>query len=70
MKEPVTVPYVDIPKYLGAWYEQAVIPFYFERGCSKTMANYSMNADGKTLKVDNTCIRNGRLVESTGKAVP
>jgi lipocalin len=26
---PKTVPYVDVAKYLGAWYEQAVIPFYF-----------------------------------------
>ena len=30
---PKTVPFVEIPKYLGVWYEQAVIPFYFERNC-------------------------------------
>jgi hypothetical protein len=29
LTEPVTVPYVDIDKYLGAWYEQSTIPFYF-----------------------------------------
>jgi lipocalin len=28
-KVPETVPYVDIAKYLGTWYEQSVIPFYF-----------------------------------------
>jgi len=69
-KEPVPVPYVDISRYLGAWYEQSVIPFYFERGCSHTVANYSMNPDGKSVKVLNTCTRNGRPVSATGKAIP
>jgi apolipoprotein D and lipocalin family protein len=59
--EPKTVPYVDIDKYAGAWYEQSVIPFFFERGCSKTIATYSKNSDG-TLKVDNSCVRNGKKV--------
>lgn len=31
--QPKTVPYVDIPSYLGTWYEQAHIPVYYERGC-------------------------------------
>jgi apolipoprotein D and lipocalin family protein len=43
---PVTVPYVDIKKFLGAWYEQAVIPYYFERNCTKTVATYSLNTNG------------------------
>jgi lipocalin len=57
-KEPDTVPYVNISRYAGVWYEQAVIPFYFERGCSQTTAHYSLNSDG-SIKVNNTCIRNG-----------
>lgn len=68
--EPVTVPYVNVTRYIGVWYEQAFIPFYFERGCSKTTATYSINDDGKTLKVNNTCIRNGRPTTSIGKAIP
>ena len=51
LKEPVTVPYVDIQKYSGSWWEQAVIPFYFERGCVNTVATYSLNQDGKSVKV-------------------
>jgi apolipoprotein D and lipocalin family protein len=70
LTEPKTVPYVDIDKYLGAWYEQSTIPFYFERGCTKTVATYSWNADKKSVKVDNSCIRYGKLVESVGKAIP
>lgn len=68
LQVPVTVPYVDVNQYLGVWYEQAVIPFYFERGCSKTFATYSLNTD-KTIKVNNTCTRNGRPTSSIGKAI-
>ena len=70
VKEPVPVPYVDINKYLGSWYEQAVIPYYFERGCSHTVATYSLNPDGKSVKVENNCTRNGRVVSAVGKAIP
>lgn len=70
LKEPIPVPYVDIQKYSGSWYEQAVIPYYFERGCSHTVATYSLNPDGKSVKVLNECIRNGRKVSATGKAIP
>lgn len=70
IKEPVPVPYVDIQKYSGSWYEQAVIPYYFERGCSHTVATYSLNPDGKSVKVVNNCTRNGQLVSATGKAIP
>ena len=68
-KEPQTVPYVDVKSFLGAWYEQAVIPYYFERGCTKTTAHYSLNNDG-TIKVNNTCIRDGKLHGGVGKAIP
>jgi len=63
------VPYVELSRYLGLWYEQAVIPFYFERDCERTTANYSMNTDG-TIRVDNTCYRKGVKHESIGKAFP
>lgn len=66
---PKTVPFVEINKYLGAWYEQAVIPFYFERNCERTVANYSLNSDG-TIRVDNVCYRSGVKHESVGKAFP
>lgn len=67
---PKTVPYVDVAKYYGTWYEQAVIPYYFERNCEKTAATYSANSDGKTIRVDNVCYRNGVKHESVGKAFP
>jgi apolipoprotein D and lipocalin family protein len=66
---PKTVDYVDVAKYLGAWYEQAVIPYFFERNCERTVATYSLNTD-KTIRVDNVCYRNGVKHESVGKAFP
>lgn len=64
---PKTVPYVDLNKYVGTWYEQALIPFYFERNCEKSTATYSLNKDN-TIRVDNVCYRNGVKKESVGKA--
>lgn len=65
---PKTVPYVDLSKYIGLWYEQAVIPFYFERNCEKTTATYSFNKDS-SIRVDNVCYRDGVKKENVGKAV-
>lgn len=53
---PKTVDYVDPAKYVGTWYEQAVIPYYFERDCTNTEAIYSIIST-KTLRVDNICYR-------------
>ena len=33
---PKTVDQVDPKRYIGTWYEQAVIPYYFERDCTNT----------------------------------
>ena len=66
---PHVVPHVDVDKYLGTWYEQSTIPYYFERNCEKTRATYSYNKDG-TIRVDNLCYRNGVKHESVGKAFP
>ena len=64
---PKTVDQVDPNRYIGTWYEQAVIPYYFERGCTDTEAVYSL-IDSKTIRVDNTCYRDGKKVEAVGKA--
>ena len=61
---------MDLKRYFGLWYEQAAIPIYFEKGCTKTTANYSFFPDGKSIKVDNTCIRNGKVTGGATKAFP
>lgn len=55
---PVTVSGVDIPRYLGTWYEAARLPVAFQDGpglrCVDVTAVYSPRPDG-TLDVVNTC---------------
>ena len=67
--KPETVPFVNVTRYAGTWWEQAYIPYYWERGCSKTHAIYSLNKD-ETIKVDNHCEKNGKDSHNVGKAIP
>lgn len=68
---PKTVAYVDINLYLGEWYEEALIPYFWEKGdCTEGRAIYTLESDKKTIKVDNRCVRNGKETSTIGKAVP
>ncbi|PZX60183.1 apolipoprotein D and lipocalin family protein [Algoriphagus ratkowskyi] len=64
-----TVPYVDLDKYAGDWYEIASFPQSFQKGCTYTKATYSANEDG-TIKVVNSCYlpEKGSTKTSTAKA--
>lgn len=67
--EPVTAINNFTPeKYLGAWYEIARIPFFFENGCiAPTVANYKLNGD--ELDVTNHCHKSdGSYEQATGAA--
>lgn len=67
-KELETVPFVDLQRYLGKWYDIAHFTRSFQRGCTCTYAEYSLNKDG-SINVVNSCRKNGRLKVSKGKAV-
>lgn len=54
-----TVAHVDVSAYLGEWYEIASFPQSFQRGCTATMATYTLRADGD-VDVLNRC-RKGSL---------
>jgi apolipoprotein D and lipocalin family protein len=49
-----TVPRVDLPRYVGTWYEIASYPHRFQRGCVASRAIYTLREDG-TLGVTNEC---------------
>ncbi|MEO8365064.1 MAG: lipocalin family protein [Pseudoxanthomonas sp.] len=69
--EPVTVATVDLPRYLGLWYEIARLPMRFEPAdYTDITATYSLQDDGK-VKVDNRA-RNGKgeAEQSIGEAIP
>lgn len=62
-----TVPYVDLEKYSGEWFEIASFPQSFQRGCTCTKATYSANEDG-TINVENTCNIPDKGTTKTSKA--
>lgn len=67
---PETVPYVDLTKYAGKWYEIASYPMRFQRGCHCTTAEYTISEKGFVI-VENRCNRdsiNGRESYIKGKA--
>ncbi|HVI59925.1 MAG TPA: lipocalin family protein [Luteimonas sp.] len=69
--EPTTVDAVDLPRYLGTWYEIARLPMRHEpAGFTDITATYSLRDDGR-IAVDNRA-RNGDggLEQSSGVAEP
>jgi apolipoprotein D and lipocalin family protein len=68
--QPVkTIASLDVPKYLGTWYEIAKLPNWFQKKCvGNTKAVYSMRPDGN-LKVLNSCkTTDGAVSEAEGTA--
>lgn len=52
---PATIAALDVPRYMGKWYEIAKFPNRFQRDCvSNTSATYSVLPDGN-VKVVNRC---------------
>jgi len=51
-----TVPYVDLTKYAGKWYEIASFPQRFQNGCQCTTAEYTISEKGYVI-VENRCRR-------------
>lgn len=50
-----TIPSLDLPRYLGTWYEIAKFPNRFQRKCAGfTTATYTALADGR-VQVENRC---------------
>lgn len=67
---PATVPFVDLTRYAGTWYEIASYPQRFTRGCNCTTAEYTLSPKGYVI-VENRCRRdsvNGRQSYIKGKA--
>jgi apolipoprotein D and lipocalin family protein len=60
---------LDVPRYLGAWYEIAKYPNRFQKQCDgNTTAHYSLLPD-RSLQVINRCRRaDGRIDEAVGAA--
>jgi apolipoprotein D and lipocalin family protein len=64
------VPYVDLGRYAGTWYEIATIPQRFQKDCVGVTATYTLRDDG-TVAVLNKCRKkalDGELKEANAKA--
>ena len=69
-KELETVPFVDLNKYAGKWYEIASFPQRFQKGCNCTTAEYTATDKGYVI-VENRCNKdsvNGKQSYIKGKA--
>ena len=62
-----TVKKLDIPRFMGKWYEIARYEHTFEKGMTHITAEYSLKPDGK-IQVINKGIKNGKAKEIVGKA--
>ncbi|MEQ9107562.1 MAG: lipocalin family protein [Limnobacter sp.] len=64
-----TIESLDVPRYMGTWYEVAKYPNRFQKQCVRnTTAQYALQKDG-TLKVLNRCqLASGDMDEAEGQA--
>ena len=64
-----TIATLDVPRYLGTWYEIAKFPNWFQKKCvGNTKAVYTAKPDGN-LRVLNSCkTTNGETSEAEGAA--
>ncbi len=67
--ELVTIPSLNVPRYMGTWYEVAKYPNRFQKNCaSNTSAMYEAQPDG-TVRVTNRCTEaDGKVKEAAGQA--
>jgi apolipoprotein D and lipocalin family protein len=64
------VPFVDLQRYQGDWYEIARYPNRFQKGCVGSRASYTLKDDG-TVGVLNQCFEGsfgGKLRSAKGRA--
>lgn len=64
-----TISALDVPRYMGTWFEIAKYPNWFQRKCTgDTRADYSFQSDG-TVQVINRCkVESGETIEVVGAA--
>ena len=65
----VTIPSLDVPRYMGTWFEIAKYPNRFQKMCvADTRAEYQLQPAG-TVQVTNRCrMANGEMNTAVGEA--
>ena len=66
---PETVPFVDLDRYLGTWYEIAGIPNRFQKHCRGNTTAIYQRGDQQRIKVINSCLdSDGQVDQAHGVA--
>jgi apolipoprotein D and lipocalin family protein len=66
---PPTVPWLDLARYMGRWYEIARLPYFTQRRCVEDVyAEYALRDDGMVYVCNRCTRRDGVVGEATGLA--
>ncbi|WP_235333878.1 lipocalin family protein [Aquabacterium sp. NJ1] len=61
------IPSLDLPRYMGSWFEIAKFPNRFQRKCTgATRADYSLQADGGVQVINRCRVDSGETIEVIG----
>lgn len=64
-----TIAALDVPRYLGTWFEIAKYPNSFQKKCvANTQARYSLLSDGQLQVVNRCLLADGQTSEAVGAA--
>ena len=64
-----TIAALEVPRYLGTWYEIAKYPNSFQKKCvANTQASYSLLSDGQLQVVNRCLLADGQTSEAVGAA--
>jgi apolipoprotein D and lipocalin family protein len=64
-----TISALDVPRYMGTWFEIAKFPNWFQRKCTGgTKAEYSLKNDGMVQVINRCRLERGEMIEAIGAA--
>lgn len=64
-----TISDLDLPRYMGTWFEIAKLPNWFQRKCvGGTKAEYSLKKDGMVQVINRCRVESGDMIEAMGAA--
>jgi apolipoprotein D and lipocalin family protein len=64
-----TISSLDVPRYMGSWYELAKFPAWFQDKCvADTRADYSLEPGGRVQVINRCRQKSGAMKEATGAA--
>ncbi len=64
-----TIETLDVPRYMGTWYEITKFPNWFQKKCvGNTKAEYSLETGGKVTVINRCKLEDGDISEAIGRA--